>query len=281
MAEFVLSAFADEYSPIFDEQINGLIENNIKYMEIRGVDGKNISDIKCDEAKILNEKLKANGLSVSSIGSPIGKIKLDDPFPQHLEKLKHVIELAHIFDTKRIRLFSFYIPAGRSADDCRGEVLYKMEKMLETANAMDAVICHENERDIYGDTDVRCLDIQKYFRGDIKCIFDHANFICCDVEPYPQAYNLLCDYIYYLHIKDSSKDKQMMPAGEGIGKIPQTIEALKKYDKTFILTIEPHLQVFRGIDNLQKQDGEGKVINQYATSAQAFRAAADAVKRYI
>ena len=281
MAEFILSAFSDEYSQVFDEQIRGLIENEVKFMEIRGVDGKNISNVTAQEAKILRDKLDANGLGVSSIGSPIGKVKLGDPFPVHLDKLKQVIELAHILGAENIRMFSFYIPADKTHAECRGEVFEKLGKMLDAAKSEGVLLCHENEREIYGDTAQNCLDIQKYFGGEIKCVFDHANFICCDDEPYPYAYEMLRDYIHYMHIKDATAKKQMAPAGEGIGRIPETLEDLRSVDKKFFLTVEPHLQVFKGIGDLQKQEGDGTVVNQYASSAEAFGAAVRAIKKYI
>ena len=280
MAEFVLSAFADEYSPKFDEQIEGMKLNGVKYMEIRGVDGKNIANITIDEAKVLKQKLDDNGLAVSSMGSPIGKIKITDPFDPHLESLKHIIELAKIFECDRIRMFSFYIPDGEKPEDYRDQVMCKLGKMLEIAKANDIILCHENEKGIYGDTAARCLDIQKEFNGEIKLIFDHANFICCDEEAYPYAFNLLKDYIYYLHIKDATPDKKMAPAGNGIGRLPESINDLRGVNHRFVLTVEPHLQVFKGLDNLEGAH-KTKVDNQYATSAEAFKAAVDAARSLI
>lgn len=280
MAEFVLSAFADEYSPKFDEQIEGLKLNGVKYMEIRGVDGKNIADVTIDEAKVLKQKLDDNGLAVSSMGSPIGKIKITDPFEPHLESLKHIIELAKIFSCDRIRMFSFYIPDGEKPEDYRSQVMERLGKMLEIANDSGITLCHENEKGIYGDTALRCLDIQKEFNSAIKLIFDHANFVCCDDEPYPYAFEMLKDYIYYLHIKDATEDKKMAPAGKGIGRIPETIDRLRGYDHTYVLTVEPHLQVFKGLDKLESAHGS-KIDNQYATSADAFKAAIDAIRSLI
>lgn len=281
MAEFILSAFADEYSTVFDEQMSGLVENGIKFMEIRGVDGQNIADISRDKAKEIKTKLNASGLGISSMGSPIGKIGIDDPFEPHIEKYKHIIEMAHILGCDRIRLFSFFIPAERTPAECRGKVFYQMEKLLDIAKSENMIICHENEKGIYGDISERCLDIQKYFGGEIKCIFDHANFICCDDEPYPKAFEMLKDYIYYLHIKDADNEHHMTPAGDGIGRIPETIEALRAYDRTYVLTVEPHLRVFSGLDKLQSAHGEGKVLNQYATAAEAFEAAVRGIRRYL
>lgn len=280
MAKFELSAFSDEYSPKFDEQIEGLKLNGIKYMEIRGVDGKNISEITAAEAKILKQKLDDHGIKISSVGSPIGKISIKDPFEPHLELLKHIIEIAGIFECDRIRMFSFYIPKEEKPEAYKKRVMENLGKMLAIAETEGVLLCHENEKGIYGDAAERCLDIQKEFGGKIKLIFDHANFITCGVEAYPFAFDMLKDYIYYLHIKDATADKKMTPAGCGIGRIPETIESLNKYDRTYILTVEPHLQIFTGLDKLENTH-QSKVGDQYATSAEAFKAAVDAIRNII
>ena len=88
MAKFILSAFADEYAPEIDRQIEGLKANGIEYMEIRGVDGTNISDITLEKAEEVHAKLKAAGIGVSSIGSPIGKIKLTGEVCEHVEYIQ-------------------------------------------------------------------------------------------------------------------------------------------------------------------------------------------------
>ena len=277
MAKFILSAFTDEYSKMFDEQLIGMAENGLKYMEIRGVDGTNISEISVEKAKELKVKLDAHGMAVSSMGSPIGKIKVDDPMEPHLELLKHVCDLAHTFECDRIRMFSFFYPKEEGADKYRSVVMDRLGQMLKVADAEGVTLCHENEKGIYGDIAVRCLDIQKEFDSRIKCVFDHANFISCDDEPFPKAYEMLKDYIYYMHIKDATPEKQMAPAGEGIGRIPETIKELNKFDKTFFLTAEPHLKVFSGLDKLEG-DNNLTFRRSYATSAEAFKVAIDAIK---
>ena len=100
MAKFILSAFADEYSPEIDKQIEGLKKNGIDYMEIRGVDGTNISDITLEKAEEVHAKLKAAGIGVSSIGSPIGKINdhgKEIEFSNGMEKMGPVMQ--KLYDT--------------------------------------------------------------------------------------------------------------------------------------------------------------------------------------
>ena len=117
MAKFVLSAFADEYSPVFDEQLEGLKKNGVKFMEIRGVDGKNISTLTEEEMLAAKAKLDAAGIGVSSIGSPVGKIKVTDDFDAHIKVLENCIKAAKILGTKNIRIFSFYMPEGMTREE--------------------------------------------------------------------------------------------------------------------------------------------------------------------
>ena len=81
---FILSGFADEIHESMDEQIRVLKELNIHSIEVRGVDGRNISTLTLEETQALYEKLTANGITVSAIGSPLGKISMKDDFEPHL-----------------------------------------------------------------------------------------------------------------------------------------------------------------------------------------------------
>lgn len=280
MAEFILSAFADEYSPKFDEQLEGLKKNGVGFMEIRGVDGKNVSDLTEDEMKAVREKLDKAGIGVSSIGSPIGKIKTTDPMEPHLDKLRNCIKAAKILGTKNIRMFSFYMPEGVSREEARPEVMRRLGAMLEIAKAEGITLCHENEKGIWGDSPETCLEIQKEFNGEIKLIFDPANFIECCHEPYPHGFELIGDRIYYMHIKDATAERTIAPAGKGIGRIPDIIRELDKRDGKIFLTVEPHLRVFKGLESLENGE-KTNMPNTYASSEEAFGAAVSAIKEII
>lgn len=282
MAKFVLSAFSDEYSHDFDEQLEGLAKNGLSLMEIRGVNGKNISAVTPDEARELKKKLDDAGIAVGALGSPLGKIKLSDDYEEHLESLKRQLELAHILGTENIRMFSFYLPKDVDPITCRGEVMEKLSGMLKIVQEDGGTIklCHENEKGIYGDTPERCYDIQKYFNSEIKQVFDHANFLCCGCEAYPAAYELLGDSIYYMHIKDADYNSKIYAAGKGLGRIPETLADLNaKRDDTIMLTVEPHLKVFKGLDALEGGQHALKLEEgTFATSADAFAYAVKCIK---
>lgn len=277
---FILSAFADEYSTRFDEQIEGLRKNNISLMEIRGVDGKSISELSVDEAKEIKAKLDANGIGISSIGSPVGKIKITDDFCAHLESLKHQCELAHILNAKRLRMFSFYGAEKLPITDCKAQVIEKIGRMLEAAEAEEIKLCHENEKGIYGDIPRRCREILEALPS-LGCVFDHANFIQSGAVPYPDGYELLKSRITYMHIKDALEDGRIVPAGQGIGRITETLRDINdSLEGDFILTVEPHLRVFAGLSSLEGGE-RTKLGNAYETSAEAFAAAAAGIRSCI
>lgn len=272
MVKFKLSAFSDEYSSVFDEQIEGLIRNKVRMTEIRGVDGTNVADLTPLQAMEVKKKLDASGISVSAIGSPIGKIKITDPMEPHLDKLKQVCDTAEILQTNRIRVFSFYIPKDANPADYKNEVIDRIGKMLDVADEFDVTLCHENEKGIYGDIHERCFELLDEFDGRLGCVFDPANFIQCGCIPM-EAFQLLAPNITYMHIKDAEKNGTIVPAGLGIGTIPEILAVLNNARKgELILTVEPHLKVFAGLAALE--GGQRTSLgNAYATSAEAFEAA--------
>ena len=276
MSKIKLSGFADEISANFTEQLEGLQANGIEYIEVRGVNGKNISGLTKDEMTEAKTLLDKHKIGVSSIGSPIGKVKITDDFDNHIKTFENCLLAAEILDTPYMRMFSFFIPDGKY-DEYRGEVIRRLECLAELAAKKNVLLCHENEREIYGESPEHCLDLMRHFKGGIKFVFDPANFVVGGFDPYPEAYNNLAEYIEYLHIKDAGDDG-IAPAGMGKGKIKEILSDLI-LNKGFsgFLSIEPHLSVFTGLEELEGADSN-VVRNKFRTKAEAFAAAADALK---
>jgi sugar phosphate isomerase/epimerase len=270
---FELAAFADEADSRISEQIKVMTENNISYLEIRGVDGENISDISKEKAKEVRRQLDDAGLGVWSLGSPYGKISVNDDFMPHLEKFKRGLELADILGAKNIRIFSFYVDT-EDKKIYRDEVMRRLEQFILVAKGSKVILCHENEKGIYGNTAVFCEEIHKTF-PELRAVFDPANFIQCGQDTI-EAWKLLSPYVEYMHIKDALSDGSVVPAGKGIGNLPYL---LKNY-KGIVLTIEPHLSVFEGVDNLEGEE-KTKIGYCYPTSRVAFDTAVNALKELI
>ena len=275
MAKFILSAFADEASPMLDEQIKALKEEGVSLIELRGVDGKNVSNLTLEEAATVKAKLDAAGIRLSALGSPYGKASLGQTFDEHLASFKHGLELCKVLDCKRIRMFSFY-PAG-PVEEAREEVLRRLEIMLTLAEEAGVQLVHENEKGIYGEDTARNADLLNVFGDRIGFAFDPANFVQCRVNTL-EAYEQLHDRITYMHIKDALlADGAVVSAGNGDGHVAEILGRLNaEREGEVILTVEPHLTVFAGLQNLQ--DEELKHHESYPDNRTAFYAAVSALK---
>ncbi|MFP3897629.1 MAG: sugar phosphate isomerase/epimerase family protein [Anaerolineales bacterium] len=239
---FTLSGFADEISDELDEQLDVLQGLDIDYLELRGVWGKNVLDLTDEETREVKQELDRRGMGVSAIGSPIGKIDIDDPFEPHMERFARAVELAEFFDCRYIRMFSFFVPEGE-ADAHREAVMERLRAFLNAVEGHPVVLLHENERHIYGDIPRRCRDILETCASpQLRMTFDPANFVMCDVRPFSEGYEMLKDYIAYLHIKDGlMEEKRVVPAGEGDGQLRELLRALQAEGYDGFASLEPHL----------------------------------------
>ena len=276
MTNIKLSAFSDEYADAFEEQLRGMRGFNISHIELRHVDKKNVSVLTEKEVKEAKEKLDFYGIGVSAIGSPLGKITLDGDMNAHLETAKNVFQTANVLGAPFIRMFSFYAPEGKDIVSMRSEAFDALEKLVLLAREHGVTLCHENEAKIYGDIPERCREIIDYFGGELKCVFDMGNFVLEGVDPYPAAYELLKKDIAYFHIKDSLAAGAIVPPGKGEAKIAQILAAHRQYAKNdFFVSLEPHLQLFSGLNALVGRPFENPY--QYEDAKSAFT---DAVNKF-
>lgn len=259
-----LCAFSDEYGNKLEEQIEGLKLNNIYLIEIRNVDGKNVLNFTDEEAKHYYEELLKNDIRVWSIGSPLGKVDIDVDFEEYKNTvLKRLCELANIFQTSRIRMFSFF-----KAYEKKDEVIKKLQEMVNFAKKYNVELYHENEKDIYGDSLERVLELKQNVQG-LKFVYDPANFIQCEQNP-DKTIDSLFDKMDYFHIKDIIEESgEIVPAGKGDCKIDIILKLID--NKNVTLTIEPHLSVFPGYSEIDKTELKNKFV--YKNNKEAFNAA--------
>ncbi len=239
-----ISAFADEISADPTEQIDCLAENGIRHIEFRSIFGTNVMDLTEAQHHEFRSLLNDRGFSLSAIGSPIGKIAITDPFEPHLEKFGRAMDLAEFYGGVFIRIFSYYLPSGEDPAIYRDEVMQRMAAKAELASKRGIRLVLENERAIYGDTPKRVLDILETVDSpSLGHAFDPANYLDSN-QSVDEAWSLLRDRVVHFHVKDfDPKTRQMVPAGEGAGKIAETIADAVSRGYDGFATLEPHLLV--------------------------------------
>ena len=273
-------AFADEASPRIDEQIKAMVRNGLQGLEIRNVDGENVSAISLDKAREVRKKLDDAGLITWSIGSPLGKIDIEKgSFEEHLDSLRHTLEVASVLGAKNIRMFSFFMPAGKDPAIFRNQVMDRLHRMVEVSAGSGIALCHENEKGIYGDVATLCLDVLTEV-PELHGVFDPANFVQCGQDTL-EAWEMLKDRINYMHIKDALfSDCSVVPAGKGDGHVGEVLHAFLAKGGCD-MTVEPHLAVFDGLKGLERK-GDRSIVGGgnyvFSSNDEAFDAACSALK---
>lgn len=278
MENIYISGFADEISTDFDVQLETVKRLGMSYISLRSADKKGIADYTPDEVKQnLAHRLESAGIGVSSIGSPIGKVGIEDEegFEKQLHQLEDLCWIAKLLKCRYIRMFSFFIPEGKDPADYRDAVIEKLKKFSAVAEKHGVILIHENEKDIYGDTGARCKDILDTVGSDhFKAAFDFANFVQCGEDP-QECWDLLKEHVVYIHIKDAvSTSKENVLCGTGEGKIPQILkQAIRDEGYTGFLTLEPHLVLFDSLQSLETTDAANVIkVNKYKTGAEGYEA---------
>ncbi len=278
MAEFVLSAFADEAGDSLDEQIAALVGNGIHYIEPRNIDRVGVLDHTEQSLAAIKAKLDENGIKVGSLGSPIGKYDIDADFDSYLVTFEKALRACEILGTTKMRMFSFFVEQDKLAEH-RDEVIRRLQILVDLASKRGITLCHENESRIYGQMPNEVNDLMDNVKG-LKAIFDPANYRMNDGDVMAGIEATLKSFAY-LHIKDAVYETQtILPAGEGEGRIPEIINIVnEKIDGPVMLTLEPHLSIFFAYASIDDHELKGKY--KFETTREAFDFATNTLKKLL
>lgn len=243
---FRLSAFADEIDPDPQKQIEVLKACGVRHIELRSILKTNVLDLTDLQVAELKSLLKQHGFRLSAIGSPIGKVKIDEPFALHLKRFQRALEVCKVFEAPNIRLFSYYLPENDVWDNWRRDVLDRMWDKIELAEKAGVRLLHENEHKIYGDDPERVKDLletvleqtdSRYFAA----IYDPANYVFGGFDPW-HGWQLTKTWTVHFHIKDwVHGEMHGRVAGDGAGRIPEVMAEAVAMNFDGFATLEPHL----------------------------------------
>ncbi len=302
----ILSAFGDEASQhkTAVEQFSALAALGLEYYTIRFIDVgsgvKNVMDLTKREINKIRHLEDEFGLCTASIGSPIGKVKLVDtndgtknafvPLKKYLSRdVQKACQLAHAFETKLIRGFSFYPPKGADPWDYVPQAVDQLGKIAETCHRSDLTFGLEIEANLVGRTGQLMAEIHRQVNHPaLLLIFDAANISCqgfTSTELYEQ-YQAMKPGIGWFHIKDyiepnpgkrrghvnEARLKNFVPVGTGDGFhevfLRDFIDRLPKLERKLrrrgipgvILDLEPHLKGGGQFGGFSGPDGMGVAL---------------------
>ncbi|WP_353114430.1 sugar phosphate isomerase/epimerase family protein [Microbacterium sp.] len=246
---WTLSGFGDEIDADPIVQIAVLQALGAAHIEVRSAWGVNIVDLDDEQLARLAEILRDRGMGTSAIASPIGKVDVSLPVEHELARLDRAIAAARALETEHIRIFSFFRAEELAADDVRDEVLVRMAALARAAEAAGVTLVHENEKEIYGDTPERVLDVIESVGSDrLRVAWDNANFVQVGVRPFTDGYGMLRPHLEYLQLKDAvAETGAVVPVGEGDGELRETLTALRDSGYSGYASLEPHLTDYNAL----------------------------------
>ncbi len=285
-----ISGFADEISPDFTVQLKTVTSLGMHYISLRSADGKNIAEYTPDEVREkLMPRLAQYGVKVSSIGSPVGKVGVEDEagFAEHLAGLERLCEICKLLDCRYIRMFSFFIPHGKDPDSYRDVVIEKLPSLPPWLKSTTSSCCTRMKKTFTATPAARCRVIfEALGSAHFSAAFDFANFVQCGEDTW-KCWELLRPYIEYIHIKDAvSHDKENVLCGTGEGKIKALLtRAIRDEGYEGFLTLEPHLVLFASLQSLETEDAANIIKKNkakdgaegYAMQYHALREILDAI----
>jgi sugar phosphate isomerase/epimerase len=231
----LLSALADEAA--FDltavEQFTAMAALGLEYYSLRFIDlgagVKNVMNLSMADIRKIRHLEDRYGLNVASIASPIGKVKLVDredgsanryvPFKSYLAKdVARACELAHAFETKLIRGFSFYPPRGEAPEAFLEEAVERIGRIAEACHRSDLTFGLEVEANLVGRTGHLLAEIHRRVNHPgLVLVFDAANLV---VQGFSAAevfrqWEAMKPGLGWVHIKDHRK---MEAGSKGSGR---------------------------------------------------------------
>jgi sugar phosphate isomerase/epimerase len=221
-AQVILTGFADEAAnqKTAEQQFAAFAAIGLQFYSVRFIDAgegiKNVMQLSVREIQKIRHLEDEYGLNVSSLGSPIGKVKLLDiedgtanrfvPFKKYLkEEVSKACELAHAFETKLIRGFSFYHPRGSAVEEYLPQVIDQLGQIAEACHRSDLTYGVEVEANLVGQNGHLLAEIHRQVNHPaMVLVFDAGNLITQGMTPGEvyEHYLAMKPGLGWIHIKD-------------------------------------------------------------------------------
>lgn len=214
-----IAAITDEFSQDLERALDAMAAIGMTGAELRMIWGKNIIDLTDEELDRALDLIRARGMEVVGIASPLLKCVLpggppvDERFQKDLfaaaynyedqpRLTRRAFEIAKRAGTKLIRVFSFWRTV--EPDKCIDGIVKALRELADQAAAEGLIIGLENEHACNVATAreaARILELLPH--PNLKLVWDPANALVSGEIPFPDGYrHLPVDRIAHVHAKD-------------------------------------------------------------------------------
>jgi L-ribulose-5-phosphate 3-epimerase len=252
-SDLTISLITDEVSPSLDEGLAFAREEGIGTVDLRVVDGRNVLALSREELAHAARRVRAAGLSVCCICTPLLKwsppgkssqtkgdrfgFELGDRPPRDV--YAEAFAAAEILGARNLRIFSYLAYDGYRVDDLRGAI----DDLLALAEKFDMKLHVENEGvcNIAGFAELETL-VTTYRHPRLRALPDIANAFIRSMPPTAADLARLLPFTDILHIKDYARaTRHCVAVGEGDVPIAPLLAAtLPAHQAPLTLTIETH-----------------------------------------
>jgi sugar phosphate isomerase/epimerase len=252
-SDLTINLITDEVSPSLDAGLAFAREEGIGLVDLRVVDGRNVLALSRGELADAARRVRAAGLAVSCICTPLLKWSppgnasraLGDQFGFDLgdraprDVYGEAFAAAEILGARNLRIFSYLAYDDYRLDDLRAPI----DDLLALAERFDMKLHVENEGvcNIAGFAELEAL-VTAYRHPRLRALPDIANAYRCAMPPSAADLARLLPFSDILHIKDYSEAAGRFVA-VGEGDIPTAAilaAALPTCEAPLTLTIETH-----------------------------------------
>ena len=243
------SGIADEAAPELSRQIAAHKELGWSHIEIRNIEGTNLTDQTDEDFEKTSEALQAAGLQVSCFASQLANWArpIDHDFEVDVAEMERAIPRMQRLGTKFIRCMSYPNSKDNPLEDSawRQESVRRLQELARRAADAGVTLVHENCDGWGGRGPQSTLDLLSDIGSEhFKLVFDTGNPIPHKQDAW-EYYEGVRDHIVYVHIKDyvvgDDGSERAVHPGEGLGAVRKIIADLlqRGYDGGF--SIEPHI----------------------------------------
>jgi sugar phosphate isomerase/epimerase len=252
-SDLTLCLITDEVSPSLNEGLAFARAEGIGTVDLRVIDGRNVLALTRSELAGAAQRVRAAGLSVSCICTPLlkwsppGKVSQakGDQFGFELGDrppgvvYAQAFEAAEILGARNLRIFSYLAYDGYRMDDLRGPI----DNLLVGAEKYDMKLHVENEGvcNIAGLAELEAL-VTAYRHPRLRALPDVANAYRTGLAPSAADLARLLPFTDILHVKDyANAARRFVAVGDGDIPFASLLAAtLPAHAAPLALTIETH-----------------------------------------